>query len=645
MHQESLRISPKRERQALLAILIFAFLHGVIYVFIIPPWQHYDEPNHFEYVWLVAFRHDIPEEGDYDLSMRLEVALSMLDHGFFENLDYGLNLDTPSEEPVWIGPYQQLGEPPLYYLIASIPVRLFKFADVNTQLFVARFVSLFLLLITVWFAYGVAVEMTPSGHLLRILMPLSLAMLPGFVDVMTAVNSDSAAIAVFSFFLWGSVRLIQRGFSILDFVLVIIAVVLSYFTKNTAYISIILLPGVLILSLLHGTKWLKITWLVMGVSIILGFILIFGWGDVRFWYRQTNQNVPTKVETQQAPFGEDALCIDMQSGENKNSPQVRQLLPGEAVDSIRGEPFTLGVWMWASEPTIVRLPILRSVEGLQSTSNQVELGTEPKFYIVRGTLPSSVRRAWIMLAPFVSGKTSPALVCYDGIVLVPGKQSKEVPPVFHDEQAAEGVWGEYEFTNLLRNGSMEQSWLWVHPWVDALGVRFIPDKGRPSLILYSILDRSSSGWYYINTFYRLARSYWAKFAWGHVSLIGHKPYRVLGIFTVVGLAGAAVALWRRRRVMPWDILIFFAIVLLMAWGITWVRGAIYLFYFPFIPVARYAYPAVIPTMYVLNLGWLECLAALKRWFRLPQGSEVVVYILLMLVLDIISVVSIMQFYS
>ena len=378
MHQESLRISPKRERQAIIAILIFALLHGALYVFIVPPWQHYDEPNHFEYVWLVAFRPGIPQKGDYDLSMRLEVALSMVDHGFFENLDYGLNLDVPIEEPVWIGPYQQLGEPPLYYFVASIPVRLFKFADVNTQLYVARFVSLFFLLTTVWFAYGVTVEITPNGHLLRILMPLSLAMLPGFVDVMTAVNSDSAAIAVFSFFLWGSVRLIQRGFSILNFVLVILAVVLSYFTKNTAYISIILLPGVLILSLLHGTKWLKISWLVLGVCTILGFILIFGGGDVRFWYRQTNQNVPTKVETQLAPVGENALCIDMQSDENQSSTQTRQLLPGEAVDSIRGEPFTLGVWMWASEPTIVRLPILRSVEGPQSTSNQVELGTEKK---------------------------------------------------------------------------------------------------------------------------------------------------------------------------------------------------------------------------------------------------------------------------
>jgi hypothetical protein len=237
------------------------------------------------------------------------------------------------------------------------------------------------------------------------------------------------------------------------------------------------------------------------------------------------------------------------------------------------------------------------------------------------------------------------MVCYDGIVLVPGKQPKEMLPMFHDEDAAEGVWGGEEFTNLLRNGSMEQSWPWVRPWVDALGVRFIPDSGRPSLILYSLLDSPSSGWYYVNTFYRLARTFWAKFAWGHVSLIGHKPYRVLGIFTAVGLAGAVVALWRKRRALPWDSLIFLAIVLSMVWGTTWVRGAIYLFYFPFIPVARYAYPVIIPTMLVLNFGWLESLTALKHWFRLPQGTEIVVYIVLMLALDIISVVSIIKFYS
>jgi len=111
------------------------------------------------------------------------------------------------------------------------------------------------------------------------------------------------------------------------------------------------------------------------------------------------------------------------------------------------------------------------------------------------------------------------------------------------------------------------------------------------------------------------------------------------------LVGAVVAVWRKRRLLPWDVLIFFAIVLLTVWGISWVRGSVYLFFLPFIPVARYAYSAIIPTMFVLNLGWLEALEALKHWFRLPQGTEIVFYFVLMLALDIISVVSIQKFYS
>ena len=645
MQQGSYRIKPKRERQALFVILVFTLLHGLLYIFIVPPWQHYDEPNHFEYVWLVAFRPGLPQLGDYDQAMRREVAISMIEQGFFNDIEYKPDLDSPVDTPIWIGQYQQLGEPPLYYLLASVPISLLNFDDINTQMYAARFVSLLLLLITIWIAYGIMVEITPQGHLLRILVPLSMAMLPGFVDVMTSVNSDSAAVAVFSFFLWGSVRLIQRGFSILDFVWVSVTAVLAYFTKTTAYFSIVLFPAVLVLSLLHGTKWRKLTWLLLGAGAVVVFFVIFAWGDASLWYRQINQNFPARMETQQAPFGDHALCIEIQSGENQKYTQARQIITREAVKYIRGEPYTLGVWMWSSEPTIVRLPILRSVEGIQSTSNHLEIGKEPTFYVIRGTLPSSVDRAWINLMPFVNGKTSPAIVCYDGIVLVKDKQSKEIPPEFSDENAEGGVWDEQEFTNLLRNGSMEQSWPWVRPWADILGAKIIPDNGRPSLILYSLLDNPTSGWYYVNTFYRLARTFWAKFGWGHVPLIGHKPYRVLGIFTFIGLAGAVIALWRKRRVLPWDVLTFFAIVLISVWGISWVRGSVYLFLFPFIPVARYTYPVIIPTMFVLNLGWLEVLGTLKRWFRLPQGTEIVVYIVLMLALDIISVVSILKFYS
>jgi hypothetical protein len=38
----------------LIAILLLAAINGLFYIFIVPPWQHYDEPNHFEYIWLLA---------------------------------------------------------------------------------------------------------------------------------------------------------------------------------------------------------------------------------------------------------------------------------------------------------------------------------------------------------------------------------------------------------------------------------------------------------------------------------------------------------------------------------------------------------------------------------------------------------------
>jgi hypothetical protein len=645
MQPGSTTISPKRERQTLVAILVLALIHGLVYVFLVPPWQHYDEPNHFEYVWLVAFRPGLPQPGDFDQSMQREVAQSMLDHGFFNELEYRPDLNPPADKPIWIGQYQQLGQPPLYYLVTSIPVRLLGLDDVTSQLYIARCVSLFFLLITVWISWGLTVEITPSGHPLRILVPLSLAMIPGFVDAMTALNSDAAAITVFSFFLWGCVRLIQRGFSIVDFIWTLIATVLAYLTKNTAYIALILFPVVIILAVLIKTKWRRWVWGVAALLGVLGIIVIFRWGEADLWYRLTNQNLPLRVESQKAPHGDHALCIEINPGDSQRFTQTNQLLPVEFVNEIRGESYTLGAWIWASSPTIIRLPIIRDLNGIQSTSNQIEVGTDPEFYVVRGTIPSNSQRVWVGLVPLVKDKTSPTVICYDSVVLTLGERPAGFPPEINDLSAKGGQWGTEGFQNLVRNGSFEESGIGIRPWAEELGTKFLPDKGRPSLILYSLMDLSSSEWYYRSTFYRLGRTFWGKFGWGHVPLLGHKPYRILGIFTGIGLVGAVIALWRNRRTFPWDVLILFGIVLFVVWGMTWVRGSLYIFYNPFFPVARYAYPVIIPTMFLLNLGWFQVLEFIRRWFTLPRLSEIVIYAGLMIILDVIAIASVISYYS
>jgi hypothetical protein len=71
------------EGQRLALVLLVALVHGLVYIFLVPPWQHYDEPGHFEYAWLVAAKRTIPEFGQYDHEMRHQVASSMVAHGFF----------------------------------------------------------------------------------------------------------------------------------------------------------------------------------------------------------------------------------------------------------------------------------------------------------------------------------------------------------------------------------------------------------------------------------------------------------------------------------------------------------------------------------------------------------------------------------
>lgn len=44
---------------------------GCSMFFSVPPWQHYDEPAHFEYAWLIVTRRGgLPLRGEFDQPLR-----------------------------------------------------------------------------------------------------------------------------------------------------------------------------------------------------------------------------------------------------------------------------------------------------------------------------------------------------------------------------------------------------------------------------------------------------------------------------------------------------------------------------------------------------------------------------------------------
>ena len=75
----------RRYPRELLIALTIACIHGLLYVFIVPAWQHYDEPAHLEYAWLIANKTPRPTEADVDRGMRLMFARSMAGTGFYRD--------------------------------------------------------------------------------------------------------------------------------------------------------------------------------------------------------------------------------------------------------------------------------------------------------------------------------------------------------------------------------------------------------------------------------------------------------------------------------------------------------------------------------------------------------------------------------
>ena len=569
----------------------------------------------------------------------------MLESGFFRDRDIDVNLDA-STEPIWIG-LSQLNDPPLYYFLASIPLRIFPpYLQLTSQLYAARFASVILYLATLVAAYGLARELFPERHPLRLLIPLTVALLPGLADLMTSVNNDVIAVTLFSFFMWVSAALIRRGVSIGRLLGAGAVVLLGILSKNTVLVALPLLAVALFFALTRRQPR-RMIWAVVVVSIVLFLLAALSFDDAAFWFRPRSNIPAERISMDSAPLGKHVLRLDWNSDQNK--PQLLQVLPGDIKAGLLGQTATVGAWLWATEPIRISSPAL--AYGQRITA-QVEIGTEPEFHAISAELEGNPRTARIELAPATSQNLkAPISVFVDGLILVEGTWPTEISPEFESIHGEQGTWGGRPFKNLARNGSFERPTLRLRPWVEQAVEEIIGEAffAPPTVVFASLTDLRSSGEYYQSAAANLFRTFWAKFGWGQVSLLGRRPYLVLGLVTGVALVGAAFLVsdqLRKRLALPWEIYLFFGVSLIVIWGQALVRGAgSFDRNWIFIPAARYAYPVVIPTIAILTIGlywWIrlpEKLFGLRRWIKWA------VFFGFFLALDVWSLLSIYIFFN
>src|SRR5487761_2187583 len=74
-------------RKYQLAVFIaLVLVRGCVFVLSIPPWQHPDEPTHFEHVRMIAETGRLPAPSDVSLPIRRAIATSMLQHQFWRGI-------------------------------------------------------------------------------------------------------------------------------------------------------------------------------------------------------------------------------------------------------------------------------------------------------------------------------------------------------------------------------------------------------------------------------------------------------------------------------------------------------------------------------------------------------------------------------
>lgn len=196
-----------------LLLLLTAF-RGVLYIVFIPPWQSPDEPTHFEYAQVLASGGNLfRPRPDLDLQGRI---IRSLDRFQFWRLVFVEAPDplpeTFSKTPfLHTAPSQLHKNPPLYYLIASIFLRLDPDQPLLSGMYQLRVLSLLLTLLTIAVVFAAAREFAPEQPFFCLVVAVFAAFLPQFMVVGTSVSPDPLVNLLGSLMIWGALRSLREG--------------------------------------------------------------------------------------------------------------------------------------------------------------------------------------------------------------------------------------------------------------------------------------------------------------------------------------------------------------------------------------------------------------------------------------------------
>jgi hypothetical protein len=582
-------------RRVLLALLILALAQRLVRVAVVPLWQHYDEPAHFEYVRFLVEHRRLPRLDDVDRAIfdRIVATAPQI-------------VPCPESGPRppggCFGPSSAFDEAPGYYLLQAAVQWLAGPDTVDVQVRLARFVSALLGVAVTGLGFHATRQLLPREPHLALAVAGLLATQPGYVDLMSALSNDVAAVAAFSVLFWAGTAVIRHGITPARLAALAAAAGLGVAAKSTAWIGVPL-AGTAIWLAAWPRLPVLVAWGAPGLAGTTALLLAVTGAWPAQWFAFGPYPAARRVATS-APWGRYAFSVPF---DGKHAPTLWQPIDVGARHALQGRTFTLGAWVRApggARP--VPLPVLgvgdRRLDGPR-------LAATPAWRFHAYTVMVPANGPLALYVPEVEA----GVAQYDGITVAAGVFPVDSPPHFDDADARTGSWGSVPFVNLVGNGSAEQGWPALRLAVD----RRLPAAGL-NYRLPSMFDCprtwtaywSAARWQFV--------TYWTGFGTGVAG--GPRLVRVAFALLSIGASLGVVmmlpgALDADRMTGPERRGLAFATLAVIAVGVMNLLridpvdavGRV-----AYVPTARYAYVAIVPAMMLLAVGWSAWWPARRR---------------------------------
>ncbi|MEP7190028.1 MAG: DUF2142 domain-containing protein, partial [Roseiflexaceae bacterium] len=586
-------------------ILLAVWLaHLFAYVWLVPPWQHYDEPTHFEYAALVRELGRLPLIDEQIPALRRAIARSMIESGFYSNRAAPLtppDLDSPT---LSIG-INERGHPPLYYALVALVTTPLRNASITTQLYAARLFSVVLAGL-LFVASNLALRLLAGDdRVVRYATLAILALHPAFADSMSSVNSDVLANLVAVLLLLAGSWFLQRP-SVWRLLAGLPMLFLAVSVKRVLLFYTLILPLAWFLALPQRLK----RWVVLAASV--GALGICAWLLVHPWRLAEWSATPPRIYgysstrlTQRSQQPENmrevipyagAVAFALETRSDEPLPILSQRLYSTQLQAVVGKRLTLAAWMRADRRTPLASQPLVLIDGV-ALSHTLQLDTSWQRVTQTVDVPVHAQVLEVRLC----APAQPGVIWYDALALFEGDSSKLPGPDDPDASFEAGLLNQHAPLNLLRNASAEGQMPALPNTLDFLAGGLFDER-----TLGKLFDRAWIAAVYPRQALLLFQGFWGLFGWGERS-VSPGWFAPLGLLVLASLLGIAWLTWRdywpQRHTTTSKLWWLCLLAVGLGWGAALLR--VHSQPFPgtmFWSFGRYTFVAILPSLLVFSAG-------------------------------------------